>query len=199
MKKSMFLMVVLLAFTLLSNLIPVSLNAQGSGSFTDQRDGVVYFWTKVGDQTWMARSLRYAAPKNSWTYNGDDSVHVYKYGRLYNWAGAKESCPKGWRLPSDKDWNKLIETLGPARAGEVVQAWDTVGLEEGLHQFSSMLSGVRYTNGVFLNVNYWGACWSATEINDSTAVNYLFSRGAKEITQSTNDKRAGFAVRCIKK
>jgi uncharacterized protein (TIGR02145 family) len=189
-------MTVLLLVILFSG---TTLTAQVSGNFTDARDGHFYFWTKAGNQVWMARNLAYAEPVNSWAYNGDDSVHIHKYGRLYNWEGAKAACPKGWRLPSEKDWKTLIETLGAQRAGTVVQHWDTVGIEEGMPMFSSLLSGVRYTNGVFLNVNYWGACWSSTAINDSTAINYLFSRGSAEITPSTNDKRAGFAVRCIKK
>lgn len=34
------------------------------------------------------------------------------YGLLYTWEAAKRCAPKGWRLPSDRDWRKLERTLG---------------------------------------------------------------------------------------
>lgn len=187
---SAFVFVVLISFTV---------KGQNRGIFVDPRDGYQYWWVKVGGQTWMTHNLMFKDPANSWTYNGDDTLNILKYGRMYNWEGARVSCPRGWKLPSDKDWNKLIEHYGADIAGKMVQAWDSVGTEEGLSQISSLFSGIRYTNGVFLNQTYWGACWSSTALNDSTAVNYLFARGAKSIAPSSNDKRSGFSVRCIKK
>lgn len=179
--------------------------AQTTGTFTDTRDNRVYNWVKQGKQTWMAENLKIADTVGSWAYNGDDSVHVSIYGRLYDWKSALKACPKGWHLPSEKDWSRLIESLGPEVAGVTVQSFDTVGktIEEkemsNIMPISSLLSGVRYPDGRCLYVTYWGGCWSSTAVNDSMAVNYLFARKTGTIGASTNDKRTGFSVRCIKK
>ena len=102
--------------------IPSWLSAQESGTFTDPRDGRVYHWVKEGSQTWMTENLQFIDTSGSWAYNNDDTVHVLKYGRLYNWKSAVKACPKGWHLPSEKEWNKLIGFLGNETAGLKMQA-----------------------------------------------------------------------------
>jgi uncharacterized protein (TIGR02145 family) len=186
--------------------IPVGLSAQETGTFTDPRDGRVYHWLKEGKQTWMAENLKFVDNAGSWAYNNDDSVHVPKYGRLYDWKSAVKACPKGWHLPSEKEWNTLIAFLGSDVAGLAMQAMDTIGNTThpkgktvDKQGFSSLLSGIRYPDGRFLNVTFWGGCWSSTSVNDSTAVNLLFVRKSGSIGVSTNDKKAGFSVRCVKK
>ena len=178
---------------------------QNTGVFTDQRDGRTYKWIIEGKQTWMAENLKFKSAEGSWAYNSNDSTHVLKYGRLYDWKSATKACPSGWKLPAVKDWNKIIEFLGAEQAGLIMQALDTVrnDVQDGktiqIQGSSSLLTGNRYPDGRFLNVGYWGGCWSATSVNDSTAVNFLFSRRTGPVGQSTNDKRSGYAVRCIKK
>ncbi len=186
-------------------LLPKSLSAQQTGTFSDPRDGRVYHWLREGKQTWMAENLKFVDTAGSWAYNNDDSVHVVKYGRLYNWKSAVKACPKGWHLPSEKEWNTLIAFLGTDVAGHTMQAMDTIGNSHPKGKivdkqgFSSLLSGIRYPDGRFLNVTFWGGCWSSTQVNDSTAVNLLFVRKSGSIGVSTNDKKAGFSVRCVKK
>ena len=185
--------------------IPAWLSAQESGTFTDPRDGRLYHWVKEGSQTWMTENLQFIDTDGSWAYNNDDSVHVLKYGRLYNWKSAVKACPKGWHLPSEKEWNKLIGFLGNETAGLKMQALDTIGKgkqnvqAKGAQGLSSLLSGIRHPDGSCLNVTYWGGCWSSTSVNDTTATNVLFARKTGIIGFSTNDKKSGFAVRCVKK
>ena len=49
----------------------------------------------------------------------DDDVDAAKrkstfqqYGVLYNWVAAKQSCPPGWYLPSNLEYNELNRLLG---------------------------------------------------------------------------------------
>ena len=78
-----------------------------SGTLVDNRDGKTYKTVKIGTQIWMAENLNYDTA-NSYCY-GDDASNCNKYGRLYTWAAAKTACPEGWHLPSDDEWNTLID------------------------------------------------------------------------------------------
>jgi uncharacterized protein (TIGR02145 family) len=183
--------------------LPSLLVAQDKGVYKDVRDGNEYNWSKIGAQTWMSENLRFLVLGASRAYN-DDSAFLMKYGMLYTWKAAQAACPKGWHLPSDKDWNALIQNLGGISiAGQKLQSMDTVGKHntggaQAQGAVSSFLGGVRHPDGSCIGITYWGGCWTSGKINDSIGSNILFARGAREVSPSTNDKAAGFSVRCMK-
>ncbi len=178
--------------------------AQTHGTFTDPRDGNEYYWNKAGKQAWMADNLRYQVA-GSWAYDYD-SVHEMKFGRLYSWETAQKACPKGWHLPSPKEWSALIVALGgPDLAGGKLQDMDTLANRKDpaatgntAKKISSLFCGIRYRDMNFSGLNLWGGCWSSASVNDSVAETYLFARGSKSVAVSTNDKAAGMAVRCVR-
>ena len=112
------------------------------GTLTDSRDGNQYRTIRIGSQNWMAENLRYAYFDNDdvsckdGTKSSCDSL-----GRFYSWAEAMDTlssgcgddrllfctrgkyavpkhfrgvCPEGWRIPTEEDWNVLLEYAGGA-------------------------------------------------------------------------------------
>ena len=59
----------------------------------------------------MAENLAYEASEGCWAYDNNKN-NVRKYGYIYDWETAKNVCPDGWHLPSDKEWFELTEYLG---------------------------------------------------------------------------------------
>jgi uncharacterized protein (TIGR02145 family) len=98
-------------FILVLSSIFFSALSQNFDTLIDIRDKQIYKVVKIGNQSWMGENLRYEAKTGSWCYNGNDSLSKI-YGRLYNWETAKLSCPEGWHLPSDSEWEILEMNLG---------------------------------------------------------------------------------------
>ncbi|MDL2254836.1 hypothetical protein LJB78_00955 [Bacteroidales bacterium OttesenSCG-928-J16] len=71
-------------------------------SFIDARDNRVYHTIEIGTQIWCVEDIEYITQKTkSWDYDG----------RLYNWKAAVEACPETCSIPSDEDWNILINYI----------------------------------------------------------------------------------------
>lgn len=112
-----------------------------TGSFTTNTpdmtdvDGNVYKTVKIGDQIWVMENLKvthyndgteipYVTSDADWLaagasktparcfYNNDPELGKV-YGGLYNWytINTGKLAPKGWHVPTNKEWSKLIVTL----------------------------------------------------------------------------------------
>ena len=175
------------------------------GPFTDSRDGKQYETVLIGNQEWMAENLAYEAKQGSiWAYDYDTSS-VETYGWLYDWNTAQEVCPEGWHLPSDIEWNTLIESLGGiAKAGGAlknISGWNTpnVGATNS-SGFTGLPGGVFHNNWKFFEgVGVYGVWWSSIEgSNPSTALNYRLFRSSAEVNLRIDRKTSGFSCRCVR-
>jgi len=104
-------------------------------------NGQTYKYVEIGDQSWMAENLNYYVPLKSLCYN-DNQENCKKYGRLYNLAAAQKICPNGWHLPSEADWEKLVEFAGGTVAGCKLKEknnWDKNSTDE--YGFSAIPGG----------------------------------------------------------
>jgi uncharacterized protein (TIGR02145 family) len=138
-------------------------------TFTDPRDGKTYKTVKIGKQTWMAENLNYEA-SGSKCYV-DDPANDQKYGRLYNWETAKKVCPPGWHLPSDAEWQELVDFCGGKEIASTklksTSGWNSNGNGTDDYGFSALPGGISRSGGSFGLIGDIGCWWSATE--DSAA------------------------------
>ena len=175
--------------------------------------GQTYKTVVIGEQTWMAENLNYKTETGSYClYEGEEEIDYYdeasssfvvgtltpqqiadncaKFGRLYEYETAKTVCPSGWHLPSNAEWNELINYAGDSlTAGTKLKAtkgwhrfeFDDEGkvkkvIEEGGNGtddfgFSALPGGCHYTdkdddwNGC-LEADFGGLWWSMDELSE---------------------------------
>jgi uncharacterized protein (TIGR02145 family) len=167
------------------------------GIFTDARDGKTYKTIMIGTQMWLAENLNYDA-EGSKCYDNDPD-NGQKYGRLYDWETAKTACPSGWHLPSNAEWQELMDFTG--YAGKKLKArngWDKDGNGSDEFGFSAMPGGEGNSDSGFYNVGRCGKWWSATENENFHAYGRSMDYN-DECASSTSysDKTTLLSVRCI--
>jgi uncharacterized protein (TIGR02145 family) len=170
------------------------------GTFTDTRDGQTYKTVKIGKQTWMAQNINYQTESGSWCYK-DSISYCKQYGRLYDWKTATTVCPKGWRLPSNEDWNKLVAVAGGKMiAGQKLKSksgWNKNGNGTDDYGFSALPGGVRVSLGDFINAGYYGFWWTATEGSVGFAYGRFMNYDFDFVGEGYYDKSYGLSVRCV--
>ncbi len=192
-----------------------------TGVFTDSRDGNVYSTVNIGDQTWMTENLRFRADAGCWAYKNDESL-VGKYGYLYNWDVAVDTTliPKGWHLPSDEEWDLLLDTLenldfsvdtsfvALAKSMASAKTWNptlSVGCPgsgdysefRNRSHFSAIATGVMQSDTTFAGEGYFTKWWSSTG-RGNTAYSYGISNGRTNIISIKDTKSMGLNIRCVK-
>lgn len=144
---------------------------------------------KIGNQVWMAENLN-SDIEGSSCYNFK-AGYCQKYGKLYTWEAAKKSCPSGWRLPTEEDWDKLILMMGGEdKAGTQLKV-------NGSSGFNALLGGMSNNRGFSL-IDFCGAYWTATPYDNIHAWYYYFNNKDGLVTKTYFSKNYGFSVRCIK-
>lgn len=107
-----------------------------SDSTVTDSEGNVYRIVKIGSQCWMAENLRSTAGiaevsnttqwgdiftsqsrTPAWCYYENDSSNNALYGKLYNWHAVNTGnlCPTGWHIPTQQEWQTLIDLLALQR------------------------------------------------------------------------------------
>jgi len=168
------------------------------GTFTDLRDSQTYRTVRIGNLTWMAQNLNFVMA-NSHCYDNDNS-NCDKYGRLYTWDAAMETCPVGWRLPTRQDWEDLVrEADGRDAAGSRLKSqtgWSDNGNGTDRFGFSALPGGIRF-GGSFNGVGTIDSWWSATEGRSGNAWFRYMGSGSSRADELSLSKSNGFSVRCV--
>jgi len=198
-----------------------------SGYSPKGKDGDTYKRVKIGNQEWMSENLNvstfrsgdiiYEAKTNeewekaraegkpAWCYYDSKPDNGKKYGKLYNWYAVndiKGLAPEGWHIPSDEEWNKLVEYLGTSDAGIKIKGtsgWNNNGNGTNECGFNGLPGGYRYSSdGTFNNIGDYGYWWSSTENLSNNAWYRVVNCFDGYIGRYPGNKRTGFSVRCIK-
>jgi len=175
------------------------------GLLIDSRDGKKYKITTIGKHIWMAENLSYNA-KDSKCYN-DENSNCKKYGRLYSWETIKENlCPDGWRLPSNADWNALVNFAGGEKnAGNKLKAksgWNNSGNGSDDYGFAALPGGHASREGKFSYMGDLGLWWNDNpKAHSEFASNwYINARGNAKNNDFFDAFESNFSsIRCIKK
>ena len=187
-------------------------NSNGAGSefdassntLKDSRDGKTYKTVKIDNRVWMAENLDYETANSIC----GEMEYLTVSGCLYSWDKAKTACPVGWRLPSQAEWNTLIEFVGDsATAGKILKAtntWSDKGrYKDGTddYGFTALPGGVRLpqkgkTHQSFVSSGAF--FWSVTEVDDDESITLVLRYENDAATLFENYKDAGVSVRCVK-
>ncbi|CAA6829180.1 MAG: Unknown protein [uncultured Aureispira sp.] len=185
-------------------------------SLLDFRDDQVYKVIKIGDQEWMAEDLRYVTP-NSQTRN---NIQLYSWEELMQESLSSNTvpshvqgiCPKKWHIPSDAEWDLLVDYLNRLVA-ELIDSdrpWEiSYVVAEGLKSETGWPPYHDYAQWVDANgTNTFGfnafpsssshiSYWSSTEHNSSYALPFELLH-VNEIHQHAEYKQNQNACRCLK-
>lgn len=200
--------------------------------FVDNRDGKTYRMVKIGDQTWMAQNLNYKGEgKDTIGYcYGNNSANCNKYGRLYTWATAMGStedkcgdgkncdiserargiCPEGWHLPSNNEWQTLLEHADrDAKKLKSTEGWSNGGNGTDDYDFTALPGGYAEQGDVaslpdnyFKDEGAYAIFWSSTQVDDEDHTQayrpYLKDDNKVSEIDDNNYKGLGFSIRCLK-
>ena len=199
--------------------------SENKGNGNDNNNETV----KIGKQNWTIKNLNVAVFNNGdsipeaksseewtkasneskpvWCYHHNDPKDWKKYGKIYNWYAVKDPrglAPKGMHIPSDDEWDILIDFLGGENlAVEKLKSkngWDDNCNGTNESGFNAIPGGGCGANQNFYAlgdlVGYW---WSSTEKdNESIWYRSISCQGVqKKIKRNYYDKNGGMRVRCI--
>jgi len=166
----------------------------------DGRDGKIYKWVNIGEQTWMAENLNYFVSNGSACYD-NDPAKCQEYGRLYNWTAAMaDICPKGWHLPSNAEWEKLIAFVGGFEtAGRYLKStsgWNSDGNGTDDYGFAA-LPGGRYNNASSSGLGSNGYWWTSSPYEHGS-YSWSMAYSSDFCGYATEGNHYFFSVRCVK-
>ena len=186
-------------------------------------DGNVYRSVTVGNQTWMAENLRskhYSddTPLQYFEYN-EDTANVRVYGRLYRWAAAMRNAassnsnpsrvqgasPVGWHIPSDAEWQVLIDNLGgnAVAGGKLKEAgtlhWTSPNAgATNESKFNALPSGWFDFTGEFRRIGEWSFLTTSTAPGSYSVYTRVLKSDLTSADRGDLHPDDAIPIRCVK-
>jgi uncharacterized protein (TIGR02145 family) len=224
----------------------INTSAQTTGSVTDI-DGNIYQTVVIGNQEWMTENLKVSHYSNGdplltdqthtqwqsstqgiWAFYDNDPANKEIYGKLYNFYATVDErglCPSGWHVPSDSDWQELIEYIDPSTWGNNNNAgtklkscrqvnsplggvcqttihprWDAHGNRYGTNEygFNALPSGAYTPGAAFVHKGSRAYYWTTTDAVQNQAWARIFIFSNKGVSRGQYHNFVGHSVRCIR-
>jgi len=183
---------------------------------------------RIGNQVWMTENLNVDHYRNgdpipdvrdpqewtelttgAWCYFNNNPANGAIYGKLYNWYAVNDPrglAPQGWHIPSDAEWQMLVDHLGgSAVAGgklkeQGTKHWDSPNTgasnESG---FSALPGGHRdFLDGNYIDMGTVPFFWSSTENNSFDAFVRFLHYDHPVVSHYYFNVHQGASVRCVR-
>lgn len=191
-------------------------------------DGNGYDTVKIGNQVWLAQNLRVTHFRNgepiptgfsttelshidtsACMIYEDDSSNIDDYGLLYNWyavTDVRNISPEGWHIPSNNEWEILInylggDTIAGGKLKEIdTQHWRAPNTGATNESGFTGLPGGWFSGygGFYGSKDFWGTFYSSTEHDFANAYAWGMRYNDSQVDHGIYYKQAGRSVRCIK-
>jgi uncharacterized protein (TIGR02145 family) len=190
-------------------------------------DGNVYQTVLIGGQCWMMDNLKVTHYRNGDPINhvvdyylwggltvgaycnfGNDEGNVAIYGRLYNGYAMNDSrgiAPEGWHVPSDAEWQTLVDYLGgdDVAGGKLKDVGTTYWLSPNTGAtnesgFTALPGGYRDIEGEFRRMGHWALFWSSTNYSAENAWNRILEYDNAGVFRTYYLYGNGHSIRCVK-
>jgi uncharacterized protein (TIGR02145 family) len=201
-----------------------SFRASKSISQVTDVDGNVYKTVTIGTQVWTVENLNVEHYRNGdlipqvqdadkwaklttggWCYYENNSENEITYGKLYNWYAVNDPrglAPEGWHIPTEAEWQTLIDFLGGTKiAGKKMKStsgWNENGNGTNESGFSGLPEGVCNLEGKFFGIGGGGGWWNITETNELNAWVINIGCESDAVFKGSGSKKNGFSVRCLR-
>ncbi len=185
---------------------------------TDIRDGKKYKTVCIGDQVWMAENLNFEVPVSE-CYDYQEA-NCSEFGNLYQWgmvmngeassenvpSGVRGICPEGWHVPSNAEWQILVDALGgdllAGGALKAAEGWESPNTGgDNSSGFTALAGGSATFNYInFLGKGTQASFWTATEVSpdDMKAYQRTLLHNSAEVRQGPRPRNDGLSLRCVK-
>jgi len=227
MKKKILIHLFLVTAICLSFLSACKKDETSDANTIKDIDGNVYHTVTIASRVWMVENLKTThyrdgseipnvSDNSEWSNLTTGALCSYAnsadnsaaYGYLYNWYAVHDSrniCPVGWHIPTDAEWQTLVDSLGGfSQAGGKLKEsgnshWNSPNAEASNESgFAALPGGNRNFTGGYGNLGALGMFLSATEENETEAW-YRYMRSSNAVvTRINNNKGFGASVRCVK-
>ena len=167
----------------------------------DTRDDKSYRVVKIGNQKWLAENMNYTPPSGNRRCYENKEENCDRWGGLYDHETAKGVCPPGWALPSNKDWEELIDRVGDPsgtqlRSREGWSSGNYAGTDD--YKFSALPGGTSGTLGRYYFGGYSTAFWASSDtIGSDSSYLWLMDNSTDSVSKLRAHNDQGRSVRCI--
>ncbi len=193
------------------------------------QDGHSYRARQFGEQCWFDTNLKTLKYNDGTPISGAVFFAIETHGVLYRYDHVVHPsglCPRGWHVPSDKEFKRLETSIGMSADHADASGWrgeavisrvlknydtafswtDSERARVNKTGFSFTPSGAEF-DGRISGENRFGDLWTSTEYNDELAwyrslfwisITSPFRGDVEKIRRDPVSKKWAFSVRCVR-